>query len=125
MGIYNKYKNSIENFLFPVLLFLYPFIGVCQGLDLEDATYSLANFQYFGQMDGTWAVATFLSNVWGNLLMHLPFGGTLIGMNCYTVLVQSAMALMVYLTFRGRMAAPLLFVEIGRASCRERVYEAV
>lgn len=110
MGIYNKYKNSIENFLFPVLLFLYPFIGVCQGLDLEDATYSLANFQYFGQMDGTWTVATFLSNVWGNLLMHLPFGGTLIGMNCYTVLVQSAMALMVYLTFRGRMAAPLLFV---------------
>ena len=110
MGIYNKYKNSIENFLFPVVLFLYPFIGVCQGLDLEDATYSLANFQYFGQMDGTWMVATFLSNVWGNLLMHLPFGGTLIGMNCYTVLVQSAMALMVYLTFRGRMAAPLLFV---------------
>lgn len=110
MGIYHKYKNSIENFLFPAVLFLYPFIGVCQGLDLEDATYSLANFQYFGQMDGTWVVATFLSNVWGNLLMHLPFGGTLIGMNCYTVLVQSAMALMVYLTFRGRMAAPLLFV---------------
>lgn len=110
MGIFNKYKNSIENFLFPMALFLYPFIGVCRGLDLEDTTYSLANFQYFGQMDGTWMVATFLSNVWGNLLMHLPFGGTLIGMNCYTALVQSAMALMVYLTFRGRIAAPLLFV---------------
>lgn len=110
MGIYNKYKNSIENFLFPAVLFLYPFIGVCQGLDPADTTYSLANFQYFGQMNGTWMVATFLSNVWGSLLMHLPFGGTLIGMNCYTVLVQSAMALMVYLTFRRRMPAPLLFV---------------
>lgn len=108
--IYHKNRNFIENFLFPVVLFLYPFIGVCQGLDLEDTTYSLANFQYFGQMDGTWMVATFLSNVWGSLLMHLPFGGTMIGMNCYTALVQSAMALMVYLTFRGRMAAPLLFV---------------
>lgn len=110
MGIYNKYKNSIENFLFPAVLFLYPFIGVCQGLDLADTTYSLANFQYFGQMNGTWAVATFLSNVWGSLLMHLPYGGTMIGMNCYTTLVQSAMALMVYLTFRRRMPAPLLFV---------------
>lgn len=110
MGIYHKYKNSIENFLFPAVLFLYPFIGICRGLDLEDTTYSLANFQYFGQMDGTWMVATFLSNVWGSLLMHLPFGGTLIGMNGYTVLVQSAMALMVYLTFRKKMPAPLLFV---------------
>lgn len=110
MGIYHKYKNSIENFLFPAVLLLYPFIGVCQGLDLEDTTYSLANFQYFGQMDGTWMVATFLSDVWGSLLMHLPFGGTLIGMNGYTVLVQSAMALMVYLTFRKKMPAPLLFV---------------
>lgn len=110
MGIYQKYKNSIENILFPLALFLYPFIGVCQGLDLEDTTYSLANFQYFGEMNGTWMVATFLSNVWGNLLMHLPFGKTIIGMNCYTTLVQSAMALMVYLTFRKKMPAPLVFL---------------
>lgn len=108
--IYDKYKKGIENILFPTVLFLYPFIGVCRGLDLEDTTYSLSNFQYFGQMDGTWMVATFLSNVCGSLLMHLPFGGTLIGMNCYTTLVQSAMALMVYLTFRKKMPAPLLFV---------------
>lgn len=110
MGIYQKYKNSIENILFPLVLFLYPFIGVCQGLDLEDTTYSLANFQYFGEMNGTWMVATFLSNVWGSLLMHLPFGKTIIGMNCYTTLVQSTMALMVYLTFRKKMPAPLVFL---------------
>ena len=110
MGIYQKYKNSIENILFPLVLFLYPFIGVCQGLDLEDTTYSLANFQYFGEMNGTWMVATFLSNVWGSLLMHLPFGKTIIGMNCYTTLVQSAMALMVYLTFRKKMPTPLVFL---------------
>lgn len=110
MGIYQKHKNSIENILFPLVLFLYPFIGVCQGLDLEDTTYSLANFQYFGEMNGTWMVATFLSNVWGSLLMHLPFGTTIIGMNCYTTLVQSAMALMVYLTFRKKMPTPLVFL---------------
>lgn len=110
MGIYQKHKNSIENILFPLVLFLYPFIGVCQGLDLEDTTYSLANFQYFGEMNGTWMVATFLSNVWGSLLMHLPFGTTIIGMNCYTTLVQSTMALMVYLTFRKKMPTPLVFL---------------
>lgn len=107
---YDKYKKMIENILFPVVLLLYPFVGICQGLDLEDTTYSLTNFQYFGEMNGTWMVATFLSNVWGSLLMHLPFGGTIIGMNCYTTLVQSAMALMVYLTFRKKMPAPLVFL---------------
>lgn len=110
MGIYRKYKNSIENILFPAALLLYPFVGVCQGLETADSTYSLANFQYFGQMNGTWMVATFLSNVWGSFLMRLPFGGTMIGMNCYTALVQSAMALMVYLTFRKKMPAPLLLL---------------
>lgn len=107
---YGKYKNFIETLLFPAVLFLYPFIGVCQGLDVADSTYSLANFQYFGEMDGTWMVATYLANVWGNLLMHLPFGGTIIGMNCYTVPVQSAMALMAYFALRKRMPAPLLFL---------------
>lgn len=108
--LYGKYRNFIEGILFPAALFFYPFIGVCQGLDAADTTYSLANFQYFGQMDGTWMTATFLSNVWGSLLMRLPFGGTLIGMSCYATLVQSAMALMVYLTFRKKMPAPLLFL---------------
>lgn len=108
--LYGKYNKFIENLFFPAALFLYPFIRVCQGLDVADTTYSLANFQYFGEMDGTWMVATFLSNVWGNLLMHLPFGGTLIGMNCYTVSVQSAMALMAYFGLRKKMPAPLLFL---------------
>lgn len=108
--IYKKYKKIIENLFFPVLLFLYPFIGVCQGLEVADSTYSLANFQYFGEMDGTWMIATYLANVWGNLLMHLPFGGTLIGMKCYTLPVVSAMAIMVYFALRKRMPAPILFL---------------
>lgn len=107
---YDNCKKWIENILFPLVLFFYPFIGVCRGLDLEDTTYSLTNFRYFGELNGTWMVATFLSNVWGSLLMHLPFGGTMIGMNCYTTLVQAAMALMVYLTFRKKMPAPLVFL---------------
>lgn len=108
-AVYEKYKNIIENVLFTAFLFVYPLIKINQGLDVADTTYSLANFQYFGQMKGTWMVATFLANTVGSLLMRLPFGGTLIGMNFYTSLVQSATALVVYLALRRRMPAPLLF----------------
>lgn len=108
--LYGKYQNFIENVLFPILLVVYPLFGINQGLEVSDTTYSLANFQYFGQMEGTWMVATFLANAAGSLLMRLPFGGTILGMYFYTSLVQSATALMVYLALRKRIPAPLLFV---------------
>lgn len=110
MGIYRKYQNFIEKICFPVILLLYPFLIVNQGLDVADSTYSLTNFQYFASMDGTWMVATFLSNAAGWLLMQLPFGGTLLGMKCYTTLVQSAAALLVYFGLRKKIAAPFLFL---------------
>lgn len=108
--LYRKYRNFIENICFPVLLLVYPLLKVNQGLDVADTTYSLANFQYFGQMQGTWMVATFLANAVGSLLVQLPFGGTMMGMNFYTSLVQSATALMVYLGLKKRIPALLLFV---------------
>lgn len=110
MTIYRKYQKFIESRLFPVILLLYPFLTVNQGLDVADSTYSLTNFQYFDFMNGTWMVATFLSNVAGWLLMHLPFGETLLGMKCYTTLVQAVTALMVYFGLKKRIAAPLLFL---------------
>lgn len=96
--------------MFPAILLLYPLLVVNQGLDVADSTYSLANFQYFGSMQGTWMVATFLANAAGWLFTRLPFGGTLLGMYVYTSLVQSATALMVYFGLRKRMPAPLLFL---------------
>lgn len=110
MSVYRKYHNFIENGLFPAILLLYPFLIVNQGIDVADSTYSLTNFQFFDSMDGTWMVATFLSNAVGWFFMHLPFGGTLLGMKCYTTLVQSATALIVYFGLKKRIAAPLLFL---------------
>lgn len=107
---YKKYEIFLENIFFPALLLLYPLLKVNQGIDVADTTYSLANFQYFGQTEGTWMVATFLANAVGSLFMRLPFGGTMIGMNFYTSLVQSATALMVYLGLRMKIPAPLLFL---------------
>lgn len=110
MGIYRRYHNFIEKWLFPAILLLYPFLTVNQGLDVADSIYSLTNFQYFDSMNGTWMVATFLSNAAGWLLIHLPFGGTLLGMKCYTTLAQSVAALMVYFGLKKKIAAPLLFL---------------
>ena len=58
-SIYDKNRRIVENFLFPLLLILYPLAGIRQGIDVSDTTYSLANFQYFTSMEGTWIVATF------------------------------------------------------------------
>lgn len=105
-----SFKNYIENGVFIVLLVFYPLILINQGLDVSDTTYSLANFQYFASMDSTWMVATFLANVIGYLMMHLPLGDTLTGMYFYTALVQSVIALAVYLIMRKRIPATLVFV---------------
>lgn len=108
--IYGRYQKYIENFIFPLILLIYPLLKINQGIDVSDTTYSLANFQYFGSMEGTWMVATFLANAVGSLLMHLPWGNTLLGMNFYTALLQSVIALAVYLGLRKKLPAPVLFL---------------
>lgn len=114
-SIYDKNRRMVENFLFPLLLILYPLIGIRQGIDVLDTTYSLANFQYFTSMEGTWIVATFLANVAGRCLMALPFGGTLMGMYFYTALIQSGMAVVVYCALKRKMPAFLVFFGEGIA----------
>lgn len=108
--IYGRYQKYIENVIFPLILLVYPLLKVNQGIDVSDAIYSLANFQYFDSMEGTWMVATFLANAVGSLLMHLPWGDTLLGMYFYTALIQSVIALMVYLGLRKKLPAPVLFL---------------
>ncbi|HJC25690.1 MAG TPA: hypothetical protein H9761_18675 [Candidatus Eisenbergiella merdavium] len=98
-----------SDWLFPVILFLYPLLGANQGIDVSDPTYSLTNFRFFPELSGSWAVATWLANVVGFLLMKLPFGGTLLGMNLYTRLLISAAALLSYFFLRGKMPAWMAF----------------
>ncbi len=94
----------MAKYVFPILLFLYPLLWMNQGIDVSDPMYSLTNFRFFPQMEGSWALATYLANVTGWLLMKLPFGGTLLGMNFYTRLIISAMALLFLLFPEGEDA---------------------
>lgn len=111
-------KNMMEN-LFIVILAFYPMRHVQWGLDLMDTGYNYANFTYMGtdHMDPMWLFSTWLSNAAGHLLTGLPGGGTLVGMNIYTGLFASLLALGGYwfctrklqirpwIAFGGEMAA--------------------
>lgn len=103
------FHNYIENGLFIVLLAFYPLIHVNQGLDVADPTYSLGNFQYFQSANGTWMVATYLANVLGYALTKLPSGDTILGMQLYTGLIVSILAIFFYLMLRKKMPSVLAF----------------
>jgi len=107
--LYKKYRYMLENGLFIILLAFYPLVGINQGLDVVDTSYSLTNFQYFPTAEGTWMVATYLANAVGYFLMQLPRGGTLVGMNFYTGLIVSAFALCLYFVLRKKMPAWIVF----------------
>lgn len=104
-----KLIKILEKFIFPCLLLIYPLLWVNQGIDVSDPMYSLTNFRFFPELKGSWAIATYLANVAGWLLMKLPFGGTLLGISFYTRLVISAMALLSYYFLKGKMPAWVVF----------------
>ena len=104
-----RLTKILEKFIFPCLLLIYPLLWVNQGIDVSDPMYSLTNFRFFPELKGSWAIATYLANVAGWLLMKLPFGGTLLGISFYTRLVISAMALLSYYFLKGKMPAWVVF----------------
>ena len=108
--IYQQYYKVIITYIFPVILFLYPFLTVNQGVDVSDSTYSFSNFLYFERMEGMWVVSTYVANVVGWLLTKLPFGTTLLGIKIYATFLISGIALLVYYMFRKWMPAWIAFV---------------
>lgn len=108
--IYQEYYNVITKYIFPILLFLYPFMTVNQGVDVSDSTYSFSNFLFFGNMEGMWVVSTFVSNVLGWLLTKLPLGTTILGLKFYATFLISGTVLLVYFMFRKWMPAWIAFI---------------
>lgn len=104
-----KMAGMLEKFIFPCLLLIYPLLWANQGIDVSDPMYSLTNFRFFPELEGSWAIATYLANVTGWLLMKLPFGGTLLGISFYTRLLISGMALLSYYFLKGKMPAWVAF----------------
>lgn len=89
-----RIQYFLEN-IFVVVLALYPLRHINWGLDLWDTGYNYANFQYMGtdHMDPMWLFSTYLANAVGHFFSGLPNAGTLWGMNLYTGLLVSLLAL--------------------------------
>ena len=87
-------KDKIINIAMIAVLFLYPLRHIFHGVDLWDTGYNYANFTYMENMDSMWYFSTFLANIVGNVLTKLPFGDTYVGLNLYTGLSVSVLALL-------------------------------
>lgn len=94
-----KNTNSLWESLYVLILGMYPLRHIYIGVDLWDTGYNYANFQYMGteHMDSMWLFSTYLANAVGNFLMKLPSAGSLAGMNLYTALFVSILAVTGYL----------------------------
>ena len=114
MSVAGRLRNILEN-VFVVVLAFYPLRHINWGLDLWDTGYNYANFQYMGteHMDPMWLFSTFLANVVGHFLSGLPNGGNLIGMNLYTGLFVSVLALTGFLFCTKVLKMPVVVAFLG------------
>lgn len=115
VAVEKKGKRAWYEWFFVVVLLLYPFRHVNIGLDLWDTGYSYANFLYMGMehMDPMWLFSTYLANVIGHIFTLLPGGETLLGMNIYTSVFVSALALTGYFFCTGKLRIPAGIVFLG------------
>lgn len=108
--LFKKFQTVSELIIFPILLVLYPFIAVNQGIDISDVTYSLGNYQYFDRMDPNWKLSIFLPSLKGYLMTHLPGATYMLGMKIYTTLFVVAIALIVYYSLKAIIPGWMIFM---------------
>ncbi|MBE5895318.1 MAG: hypothetical protein E7285_06590 [Lachnospiraceae bacterium] len=99
---------GILNFLFPLCLLSFALIGVNQGADLTDTTYSMGNYMYFDSMDGSWKYATFLANLLGSRLILIT-GGSFLWMNVISKLLVGLIAVICYFCMKQYVSPYLVF----------------
>jgi len=105
--------HVLYNIIFPLVLLLYPLVKSGIGVDYMDSMYSPGNFVFFSEMEGTWVIATYLSNVVGFLITRLPGAGTYLGLRIYTNLFVSALTLISYYWLKNRIKIPAWIVAVG------------
>lgn len=101
-----KWKNKYLRWVFPMILLLYPLRHIRYGAEWWDTGYNYANFVYMDRMDPMWLFGTWLGTALGNLFTKLPFGGQMIGLNLYTGLTVSVLAVGGYFFFVRKVGVP-------------------
>lgn len=106
-------KENTGRILFPVILILYPLRHIHVGVEWWDTGYNYGNFVYMDNMDPMWVFSTYLGHALGNLFTHLPFGDYMMGLNFYTGLLVSLLAMAGYLFFTRKIKLPAWIVFLG------------
>ncbi len=88
---------------------LFAFVGVCEGADLSDTTYSMGNYENFMTQQDDWLYATYLSNLLGFLLFKLT-GGRLLFFNLISRLIPAFCAVFILHGLKKRIPFPVLFL---------------
>lgn len=99
---YRKYLS----YLYPAVLLLYPLRHIRVGAEWCDTGYNYGNFTYMDHMDPMWLLSTYLGNALGRLFTFLPGGDTMLGLNVYTGLLVSLLALGGYFFFTRNVGLP-------------------
>ena len=79
-----------------LLLIMYAFRKVNQGIDVTDTGYHFSNFMYMSEMDPMWIFSTYLSSLMGYFFTRLPGGDTLLGINIYTSIIPAMLAVVTF-----------------------------
>lgn len=91
--------NKMIDYIFLILLAIYPLRNIWLGVELTDGLYSAGNYRFPESINKMWFFSTYLANITGRLLTKLPFGNRLIGLRFYAALFICALAVFVYLFF--------------------------
>lgn len=92
----NKIWSKAAGILFPFFLILFSMLHVGEGVTVTDTGYNYGNFVSFDVLDDMWKFSTYLAGMVGALFTKLPLGQTMIGLNIYTGLIKTAIALVAY-----------------------------
>lgn len=99
--------------MFSLILFLYPLRHIHLGVEWEDTGYNFAHFVYMENMDPMWLFSTYFANAVGHLFTKLPLGDTMLGLNLYTGLTVSILAVAGYWFFVKSVKLPAVLVFAG------------
>lgn len=97
--LHTKGRQKVFFFSAAVILFLYAFRSVNQGIDVTDTGYHFSNFLYMSEMDPMWIFSTYIASVLGHLFTCLPGGDTLLGINIYTALIPAVFGVLCFAFF--------------------------
>ena len=102
-------QNKIR-ILFGIVLFIYAAFCRPRGIDVSDTTYGLGNYQYMDSLDLMWIIATFISNIFGRLIISLPGAGTLYGATVYATCLFAVFIESIYLVLSRYIKPWIVFV---------------